>query len=143
MRKLLAILLVSLSFATALAIDSAPAFDDPVMQERYDNLIRELRCLTCRNYSIAESNVILAVDLRRQVRELMAAGKSDREILDYMTSRYGDYVLYNPPVAPRTWLLWAAPVLLVFVGGAAAAVVIIRKSRLPQTDLPDADAGAS
>ena len=143
MRKLLAILLVSLSFATALAIDSAPAFDDPVMQERYDNLIRELRCLTCRNYSIAESNVILAVDLRRQVRELMAAGKSDREILDYMTSRYGDYVLYNPPVAPRTWLLWAAPVLLVLVGGAAAAVVIIRKSRLPQTDLPDADAGAS
>ena len=143
MRKLLAILLVSLSFATALAIDSAPAFDDPVMQGRYDNLIRELRCLTCRNYSIAESNVFLAVDLRRQVRELMAAGKSDREILDYMTSRYGDYVLYNPPVAPRTWLLWAAPVLLVFVGGAAAAVVIIRKSRLPQTDLPDADAGAS
>jgi cytochrome c-type biogenesis protein CcmH len=143
MRKLLAILMLSLSFATAWAIDSAPAFEDPAMQERYDRLIRELRCLTCRNYSIAESNVFLAVDLRRQVRELMAAGKSDREILEYMTSRYGDYVLYNPPVAPRTWLLWAAPGLLVLVGGVAAAVVIVRKSRLPQTDPPDVDAGAS
>jgi cytochrome c-type biogenesis protein CcmH len=142
MRRLLAILVLSLSFGMAMAIDNAPAFDDPVLQDRYDRLIRELRCLTCRNYSIAESNVFLAIDLRRQVRELIAAGKSDREILDYMTSRYGDYVLYNPPLSPRTWLLWAAPALLVLVGGAAAAVIIVRKSRLPQTD-PDVDAGAT
>jgi cytochrome c-type biogenesis protein CcmH len=143
MRLLLAILLLAASLGSALAIDSAPAFDDPVLQARYDRMTRELRCLKCRNYPIAESNVFLAVDLRRQVRDLIAAGKSDQEILDYMTSRYGDYVLYNPPLAPRTWLLWAMPVLLVLIGGAAAAVVIVRKSRLPQTDLPDADAGAS
>jgi cytochrome c-type biogenesis protein CcmH len=143
MRLLVAILLVAAMLSPALAIDSAPAFDDPVLQERYDRLTRELRCLTCRNYAIAESNVFLAVDLRRQVRELIAAGKSDQEILDYMTSRYGDYVLYDPPLSPRTWLLWAMPVLLVLIGGVAAAVVIVRKSRLPQTDLPDADAGAS
>ena len=70
-------------------------------------LIRELRCLQCRSETIADSNATLAADLRRQVRELMAAGKSDQEILQYMTDRYGDYVLYNPPLAPRTWLLWA------------------------------------
>ena len=143
MKKSLAALLLSLSIGVAFAIDDAPAFDDPALQARYDALIRELRCLTCRNYPIADSNVPLAADLRRQVRELIAAGKTDQEVLDYMTARYGDYVLYDPPLAPRTWLLWAAPALLVLAGGAAAAVVIVRKSRLPQTDLTDADTGAS
>jgi cytochrome c-type biogenesis protein CcmH len=143
MKKSLAALLLSLSISVAFAIDDAPAFDDPALQARYDSLIRELRCLTCRNYPIADSNVPLAADLRRQVRELIAAGKTDQEVLDYMTARYGDYVLYDPPLTPRTWLLWAAPALLVLVGGAVAAAVIVRKSRLPQTDLTDADTGAS
>jgi cytochrome c-type biogenesis protein CcmH len=124
------------------AIDTAPAFDDPVQQARYAHLIHELRCVQCRSQSIADSNVSLAADLRRQVRELMAAGKSDEEILQYMTDRYGDYVLYNPPVAPRTWLLWAAPILFVGIGALVAVVVIRRKSRLSADDLADDDAGA-
>ena len=127
----------------AFAIDQAPAFEDPVQQARYERLARELRCLQCRSETIADSNAQLAADLRRQLRELMAAGKSDREITTYMTDRYGDYVLYKPPVAPRTWLLWAAPVLLVIGGGIVAVIVISRKSKLPDTDPADPGLGAS
>jgi cytochrome c-type biogenesis protein CcmH len=127
----------------AFAIDKAPAFEDPVQQARYERLSRELRCLTCRTETIADSNAQLAADLRRQLRELMAAGKSDQEIKTYMTDRYGDYVLYKPPVTPRTWLLWAAPVLLVIGGGIVAVIVISRKSKLPDTDPADPGLGAS
>ena len=120
--------------APVMAIDSGPAFEDAAMQSRYDELIRELRCVQCRGQSIADSNVGLAADLRRQVRELMAAGKTDDEILTYMTNRYGEYILYNPPVNPTTWLLWAAPIVLLLIGGVTAGVVIARKSKLPADD---------
>src|SRR5690606_32524063 len=122
---------------SARAIDVAPAFDDPAVQARYERLARQLRCLVCRSETIADSNAQLAVDLRRQLRELIADGRSDQEILQYMTDRYGDYVLYKPPLVPRTLLLWAAPVLLVLGGAAAAFVVIARKSKLPDTDPAD------
>jgi cytochrome c-type biogenesis protein CcmH len=137
MKQLLLAAIVTLFGVHAFAIDKAPAFADPVQQTRYERLSRELRCLQCRSESIADSNAQLATDLRRQLRELMAAGKSDQEILQYMTDRYGDFVLYKPPVAPRTWLLWAAPALLLVGGGIAAAVVIARKSRLPNDTDPD------
>jgi cytochrome c-type biogenesis protein CcmH len=127
----------------ALAIDRAPAFEDPQQQARYEHLTHQLRCLQCRSESIADSNAQLATDLRRQLRELMAAGKSDQEILTYMTDRYGDYVLYKPPVSPRTWLLWAAPALLLIGGAIVAAIVISRKSKLPDTDPADPGLGAS
>ena len=127
--------IASLTFA----IDNAPAFDDPVLQARYERLGRELRCLQCRSETIADSNASLAVDLRRQLRELIAAGKSDDEIMTYMTDRYGDYVRYRPPMKSNTWLLWAAPGLLVLVGGVAAVIVISRKSKLPDDDLPEDD----
>jgi cytochrome c-type biogenesis protein CcmH len=127
----------------AFAIDKAPAFEDPAMQARYEHLSRQLRCLVCRSETIADSSAELANDLRRQVRELMAAGKTDDEILQYMVDRYGDYVLYNPPLVARTWLLWAAPALLVVGGGIAAAVFISRKSKLPDTDPADPGLGAS
>lgn len=124
----------------AFAIDTAPAFPgDPAMQARYDQLIRDLRCVQCRSQSIADSNVFLAADLRRQVRELMQQGKSDQEIKQYMVDRYGDYVLYTPPVARRTLLLWAAPVLLVVAAIFSAIMVILRKSRLPHVDPDDPD----
>lgn len=139
MKALLVAIAVMFCAQPVLAIDSAPAFSDPVQQARYYELIRELRCVQCRGQSIADSNVGLAADLRREVRELMAAGESDKEILQYMTDRYGEYILYSPPLKPATWLLWAAPVLLVAIGGAAAVVVIIRKSRLPDNDDPDDD----
>lgn len=139
MKAFLLTLALMLCVHPALAIDTEAAFADPVQQARYDKVIRELRCVQCRSQSIADSNVGLAADLRREVRELMAAGKSDKEIFQYMTDRYGEYILYNPPVKPATWLLWAAPVLLVVIGGAAAVVVIISKSRLPDDAMDEDD----
>lgn len=138
-RVFLATLIALLCMQGAFAIDSAPAFADPAMQARYDAMIRELRCVQCRSQSIADSNVFLAADLRRQVREQMAAGKSDHEILKYMVDRYGDYILYTPPVTKRTLLLWAGPVLLLLIGVGALGVVIVRKSRLPYIDPDDPD----
>jgi len=143
MRAALAVAAIFLCVQVALAIDTAPAFEDQAQQKRYDRVIRELRCLQCRSETIADSNATLAADLRRQVRELMTAGKSDEEIFQYMTARYGDYVLYKLPMAARTILLWAAPILLLVLGGGAAAVVIVRKSRLPDTDPADPGRGAS
>ena len=91
----------------AFAVDSGQRFEDPAEQARYERLIRDLRCLVCRSESIADSNATLASDLRREVESLMRAGRSDDEIYAFMTERYGDFVLLRPPVAPRTWLLWA------------------------------------
>ena len=143
MRALFALLVVLMLALPAFALDTAPAFDDPAQQERYQRIIRELRCLQCRSESIADSGVTLAADLRRPGRAMMAAGKSDQEIFQHMVDRYGDYVLYKPPVTPRTWLLWGAPVLLLVVGATAAGFVIARKSKLPDTDPADPGLGAS
>jgi len=143
MRALLVILAALLCTQLAFAIDTAPALDDPAQQARYERVIRQLRCLQCRSESIADSSVTLAADLRRQVREMMAAGKSDEEIYQHMVDRYGDYVLYKPPLVARTWVLWGAPILLLVGGAAIAVFVIARKSRLPDTDPADPGLGAS
>ena len=135
MRALLLALLLTLP-AAVFAIDAEQAFEDPAMQERYERLTRELRCLVCQNQTIADSNATLAQDLRREVRELMAEGKNDQEIHEFLTARYGDFVLYNPPVKPRTYVLWAAPALLVIIGLGAAMAVIIRRARAAR-DNPD------
>jgi len=122
-------ILASVLFAgSALGID-AERLDDPVLQQRYEHLTRELRCLVCQNETIADSTASLAADLRREVREMMKEGKSDAEIRAFLTERYGDFVLYLPPVSPRTWLLWAAPALLLLGGVAVAALVIRRRAR--------------
>lgn len=143
MKRIALVIALMCASLAALAIDTERAFPDDERQTRYERLGRELRCLVCRSETIADSNAPLAVDLRRQLRELIAAGKTDAEILQYMTDRYSDYVLYKPPFAPRTWLLWSAPVLLVLGGLAAAVVVIRRKSQLPEDDPVDPGLGAS
>jgi cytochrome c-type biogenesis protein CcmH len=127
---------------TASAFDSELAFEDPALQSRYENLTRLLRCPMCQNQAIADSPVGIAADLRRELREQIAAGRTDQEIKDFMTARYGDFILYNPPVKPKTWLLWAAPGLLLLAGLASAAVVIVRKSRgVIADDATDSEAG--
>jgi cytochrome c-type biogenesis protein CcmH len=143
MKVLFAIVAALLFAQLAFAIDTAPAFTDPAQQARYERVIRELRCLVCRSETIADSNATLAADLRRQVREMMAAGKTDQEIFQHMVDRYGDYVLYKPPLAARTWLLWGGPILLLVGGAAIAVLVIARKSKLPDTDPADPGLGAS
>lgn len=122
-------------FAAAVAAQTAPAatqlapgdtavptLNDPVAARREHDLALKLRCLVCQNQSIAESNADLAVDLRRQVREQIAAGRTDRDIIDFMTSRYGDFVLYKPPVKGSTLLLWIGP----FAGLLLGALVLWR-----------------
>lgn len=104
----------------AAAGSAQPTLNDPVLAKREYELSLQLRCLVCQNQSVAESNAGLAVDLRNQVREQVAAGKSDREIIDFMTSRYGDFVLYKPPVKGSTLLLWFGPGLLLLVGALVA-----------------------
>jgi cytochrome c-type biogenesis protein CcmH len=143
MRIALCALLLLIFGAEAYAIDTAPAFDDPALQARYDALNHQLRCLQCRSETIADSNSTLAGDLRRQVQEQIAAGKSDEEILQFMTDRYSDYVLYDPPLAPRTLILWGAPIALLIGGITVAFVVIARKSKLPDTDPADPGLGVS
>ncbi len=139
--RIAALLLLGLVAAPALAIEGGQAFADPVQQERYEQLIRELRCLVCQNQSIADSNAMLAADLRREVRDMMVAGRSDAEIRAFMTERYGDFVLYQPPVAPRTLLLWLAPAILLLAGMAVAGVVVLRRARAAKADPAALDEG--
>jgi cytochrome c-type biogenesis protein CcmH len=128
---------------SALAIDTERAFDDPVLQDRYERINRELRCLVCQNQTIADSNATLAADLRREVRELIAAGKTDDEIREFMIERYGDFVLYRPRMTASTFLLWAAPVLLLVIGGIAVVRVVRRRSQETDIDTAGPEAGSS
>ena len=118
-------------FAPVAAIDEGPAFDDPVMQARYRELIEQVRCLTCQNQTIKDSNAILAEDLRREIREQMAAGKTDEEIFRFLTERYGDFALYTTPFNRRTWILWLAGPLLLLTGGFVFARTVRRRAALP------------
>lgn len=131
-RLLIAALLLAAA-GHALAIDTEGQFSDPALQERYENITRELRCLVCQNETIADSNATLARDLRKEVAEMIAAGKSDDDIKQFMLDRYGDFVLYKPRMTPTNFLLWASPVLLL-LGGAAAALVFIRR-RAAEADI--------
>jgi cytochrome c-type biogenesis protein CcmH len=140
----LALLLLLLIGAQATAIENVAPFEDPAMQERYEHIVKELRCLVCQNESIADSNALLAADLRREVREMMVAGRSDAEIKDFMVHRYGEWILFRPRLLPQTWLLWFAPVLLLLPGVFIATRVIRNRARLYRddpgelTDEPDA-----
>ena len=110
-------LLLLSCMALALATSAAQsASDDPAMEERLRNLSQELRCLVCQNETLADSRADLAEDLRREIREQMKAGKSDQEIIGFLTQRYGDFVLYRPRVKPVTYLLWFGPFVLLLGG---------------------------
>src|SRR3954454_12069616 len=99
------------------AQEAAPEAADPALEARMVRITSELRCLVCQNQTIADSNASLAVDLRREARALIKQGKSDAEVVDYMTARYGDFVLYRPPMRATTVLLWFGPALLLGIGG--------------------------
>jgi len=130
MRSSLIALLASLWLAFAShANEAAPAAADPVLEARMTRITAELRCLVCQNQTIADSNADLAQDLRRQVREMLARGDDDAKIIQYMTDRYGDFVLYRPPMKATTMLLWFGPALMVVLGLAALAVVMRRRAR--------------
>jgi len=104
---------------------------DPVVEARLKNLGEELRCLVCQNQTIADSAAPLAVDLRNQIREQVRAGRSDDQIRDYMVARYGDFVLYRPPLKATTAALWLGPAALLAIALVALALTIARRRRLP------------
>ena len=126
--------------ALAVARDAPPEAADPAIEARMVRITSELRCLVCQNQTIADSNAGLAVDLRRETREMLRQGKSDAEIVDYMTARYGDFVLYRPPLRAKTALLWFGPALLVLVGGAVLVFTLRRRGRMAADAFdPDVD----
>jgi cytochrome c-type biogenesis protein CcmH len=134
--KNLAMLVLGTLFALAVgAAELETAFDDPVLNERYWGLIREVRCPKCLNESIADSGAPVAADLRREVHRLVADGKTDEEIKDFLAARYGDFVLYRPRVAPVTYALWGAPFAFLLLG----SVVFWRVLRVRRNQPLDED----
>ncbi len=131
MKRCWLIIVAALAFTPALAIDTGKAFDDPELQARYEKLISEVRCLKCQNQSIKDSNVFLASDLRREIRRLIADGKTDAEIADFLVTRYGEFALYRPRVTGKTLVLWIAPFILVLFGGFALYRVVRHRMSLP------------
>lgn len=127
MKTWLAIWLALLCAASSWSAEAPPLADDPVVEKRLNAISEELRCLVCQNESLAGSRADLALDLRREIRGLIKANKSDQEIMEFMVSRYGDFVRYRPPVKPVTWLLWFGP-LLVLIGAIVALVRMVRGS---------------
>ncbi len=128
----LARLLLALAFSA-----SAGAAEDPALDKRVASLANELRCLVCQNQTLADSNAPLAVDLRNQIREQLAGGASEGDVRDFMVARYGDFVLYRPPLKASTVLLWAGPFLLLLVGAALLARRIARRRAPPPELTPD------
>jgi cytochrome c-type biogenesis protein CcmH len=128
-RWLAATLACALALSVTWAVDAEPPLDDPVLQQRYEDLVREVRCLVCQNQTIADSTAPLAADLRREIRQMISNGASDVEVNEFLVARYGDFVLYRPPIKPTTWALWAAPAVLLVIGGLVFATILLRKSR--------------
>lgn len=115
------------------ANEAAPLAADPALEARLDKLAKELRCLVCQNETLADSRADLAEDLRREIREKMREGMTDQQVKAYLVHRYGDFVLYRPPVKSTTWLLWFGPFLL--LGGGVAGLIYFLQRR--RRTLPD------
>jgi cytochrome c-type biogenesis protein CcmH len=120
---------------TVLAREAPPSVPDPALEKRAMALADELRCLVCQNQTIADSHAELAIDLKNQIREKMNAGMGDKEILDYMVARYGDFVLYRPPVKATTLLLWFGP-FIVLIAALAGLFRYLRRRRTAATEQP-------
>jgi len=128
MKQIFLITLCLLSFGLSQAKDAAPLVDDPVTEQRLINISEEMRCLVCQNESLAGSRSDLANDLREQIRILIKEGKTDEQIRSFMVERYGDFVLYRPPVKPITWLLWIGPFIILLIGIAGLFIFLRRRN---------------
>lgn len=124
----LALLIVFVS-GPAWAGEARPLGEDPAVEARLKHLAVELRCLVCQNQTLADSNAPLAEDLRREVREMIVKDMTDKEIIDFLVERYGDFVLYRPPLKATTTLLWAGPFVLLTVGATVLVITLRRRAR--------------
>ena len=140
MGKLFALLLGLILSASVFAKEALPAAADPLLEKRAMALAEELRCLVCQNQTIADSHAELAIDLKKQIREKLKAGMSEAQIIDYMVARYGDFVLYRPPVKATTLPLWIGPFALLFAALAGLFYYIVRRRRSkPEQPLSEAE----
>ena len=118
------------------ALDAYGQLQDQALQARFEHVTAQLRCLVCQNESIADSNVELASDLRRQVREMLLAGQSDDAIFKFMTDRYGEFVRFNPPLETKTLFIWGAPFVMLLLGVLIVYRIVRQRSRMPLDDEP-------
>lgn len=139
MHKLIFTLMLALATVGLQAKEAPLAAANPELERRVMALSEELRCLVCQNQTLADSHAELAIDLKNQVREKLASGMSDQDVIDYMVERYGDFVLYRPPLKGITWLLWFGPFLLLVIGIAVLFAKLARRrtteDRLPESEL--------
>ena len=128
--SLLLTFLLSIAISMTFSVDASPVdtyqFDNDVLKTRYQALVKELRCPKCQNQNLADSNSQIAIDLRREVYNMLHEGKADKEIVDFMVARYGDFVLYRPKLSKVTYVLWFAPAVL-FLLGIIVVIVMVRK----------------
>lgn len=122
-------LLIVLVSGPAWAGEARPLGEDPAVEARLKHLALELRCLVCQNQTLADSNAPLAEDLRREVRDMIVKNMSDKEIIDFLVERYGDFVLYRPPLKATTTLLWVGPFVLLLVGATVLVITLRRRAR--------------
>lgn len=135
MKRFVLILVLALMAPLTHAKEAVPLAEDPKLEARLNHLAKELRCLVCQNESLADSQAELAEDLRREVREKMRQGMTDDQIKTYLTERYGDFVLYRPPVKSSTWVLWFGPFLLLLVA-AGGLILFLKRKRQTLADTP-------
>ena len=140
MKRIFLIALCVMGLSNGFANEAAPLADDPVTEQRLISISEEMRCLVCQNESLAGSRSDLANDLRREIRILIQEGKSDDQIRNFMVERYGDFVLYRPPVKPVTWLLWIGPFVILGIGIASLLTYLRRRNNsVPNVTLTDLD----
>ncbi|NQW68988.1 MAG: cytochrome c-type biogenesis protein CcmH [Betaproteobacteria bacterium] len=140
MKSLFFLFVTILCFSLSVAKDAAPLAQDPVLEQRLISISEEMRCLVCQNESLAGSRSDLANDLRREIRTLIQEGKSDDQIRTFMVERYGDFVLYRPPVKPITWLLWIGPFVILVIGIVVLLSYLRRRNlSIPSTALSKTD----
>src|SRR5947209_16118191 len=135
MKPLIALICISICLAVVVVAKDAQPNEDPQIEQRMKVLTEQLRCLVCQNETLADSRADLAEDLRKEIREQMKAGKSDQEIIAFLTQRYGDFVLYKPPVKSTTYLLWFGPFVLL-IGGTLLLYQYLKQRRGMITDKP-------
>jgi cytochrome c-type biogenesis protein CcmH len=129
-RWVVSVLLVTVLQAVASGDEARPVTEDPALEARVMRVAEELRCLVCQNQTIADSHAGLAIDLRNRIREQLRQGASEDQVRSYMVQRYGDFVLYRPPVKATTWLLWFGPLMLLAAGALAFGMVLVRRQRV-------------
>jgi len=142
MKALLFTLLLALN-TSVWAGEAAPVGEDPAIEQRMVKLAEDLRCLVCQNESLAGSHAELAEDLRKEIRAQMKAGKNDKEVIEYLTTRYGDFVLYRPPFKPVTYLLWLGPLLFLGIGGAVWYITLKKRRALKDTPVDEKQLAAA